>query len=134
MATHDCPVVHCQAMHQRRSRMASAVQLTYTSAVKPVAGETWILCTGMQPINALSFTAAFREISSTVALMKLLLAIEQHVKTAALWPPLPSAVSQTRVQQALDVPPTSHGLEWPWSYPGQSTVWSLGVMRSGRDA
>ena len=30
MTTHDCPVVHCQAMHQTRCRMGSrAIQLTY---------------------------------------------------------------------------------------------------------
>ena len=50
-ATHDCPVVHCQMMHQSRSRMASIVQLTYISAVKLVAGETLILCSRMQSIN-----------------------------------------------------------------------------------
>ena len=34
--------------------MVSRVQLTYIYAVKLVALEPWILCTGMQPINTVS--------------------------------------------------------------------------------
>ena len=29
MATHDCPLVRCHAMHQSRSRMVNTIQLTY---------------------------------------------------------------------------------------------------------
>ena len=101
--------------------MVSTVQLTYISAVKLVAGEPWVLCTEIQPINTVSpsFTAVFCEISSTAALIKLLLAIEQHVKTTALSPPLPA---RGRVSSK------------PLTIPGQSTVGSMGVMRSRHDA
>ena len=60
----------------------STANIHYFFAVKLAAGETWILCTGCSlPIKSvLFFTAvAFREISSTAALMKLLLPIEIHV-------------------------------------------------------
>ena len=50
----------------------------HTFAVKLAAGETWILFTG---INA---AVAFREISSTAALMELLLPIEIHVAVCKL--------------------------------------------------
>ena len=102
--------------------MVSTVQLTYISAVKLVAGEPWILSTGIQPIaiqSAFSFTTAFCKISSTAALTKLLLAIEQHVKTAALSPPLPA-----RRQESSRL----------LTNPGQSTVKSMGVIRSRQDA
>ena len=69
--------------------------------------------------SAFSFTAAFPEISSTAALMKLLLAIEQHVKTTALSPPLPA-----RRQDSSRLLMIS----------GQSTVESMGVIRSRQDA
>ena len=98
--------------------MVSTVQLTYISAIKLVAGEPWILCTGIQPINtvsALSLTVAFREISSTAAMMKFLLAIEQHVKTTALSSPLPARRRES---------------SRPLTIPGQSTVESMGVVRS----
>ena len=63
--------------------MASTVQL----AVKLAAEETWICVQECSlPIkSALSFTAvAFREISSTAALMKLLLPIEIDVAVCDL--------------------------------------------------
>ena len=100
--THDCPVVHRQAMHQRRSRMASTVQLTYTSAVKLVAGEAWLLCTGMQPINTVSpflYNRLSRDIKHSSAdevTAGYRATCENHSIVAA------SAGSQTRVQQALD--------------------------------
>ena len=51
--------------------------------------------------------------------MKLLLAIEQHVKTTALSPPLPDRRRES---------------SRPLTIPGQSTVESMGVMRSRQDA
>ena len=51
--------------------------------------------------------------------MKLLLAIVQHVKITALSPPLPARRRESRR---------------PLTVSGQSTVESMGVMRSRQDA
>ena len=82
MATRDYPIiVNYQATHQSRNRMASTVQLTHISS----KGCSWrdvdfVYRNAVYHIlvqSTLSFTAvAFREISSTAALNKLLLAIE----------------------------------------------------------
>ena len=90
--------------------MVSTVQLTYISAVKLVAGEPCFLCVQEYSLSiksVLSFPAAFREISSTAELMKLLLAIQQHVKTTALSRPLPARRRES---------------SRPLTIPGQSTV------------
>ena len=103
----------------------TAVNNIHLSVVTVVAGETWILCSGMQSINS---TVAVRDISNTAALTKLQLDIEVHVTTAALSPPLPARGLGSSRSSTL--PTISHGL-------GVSLVnlpWSLGVMRSRRDA
>ena len=80
--------------------------------------------------STFSFTAVtFREISSIAALMKLLLAIEQHVTTAALSPPLPARGRESSPRRFF---PSAMALEWSWSYPGHSTVESGGdVLKTG---
>ena len=81
--------------------------------------------------STLSFTAVtFREISSTAALTKLLLAIEIHVTTAALSPPLP--VRGRESSRSSTLPPIIHGLEvvleLPWSFYVKS---GGGVLKTG---
>ena len=90
MATHDCPLVHCHAMHQK---LQSHHDIIYSTASihlqESLQLETRVFCVQecSLPIikSALSFTAvAYREISSTAALMKLLLPIEIHVAVCDL--------------------------------------------------
>ena len=74
-------------------------------------------------------TVAVREISHTAALMKLLLVIEVHVTTAAFLCRLADegpGGSRRFLSKAM-------ALEWPWSYPGQSTVefWG-GALKTSR--
>ena len=76
MATHDCPVVHCHIMHQNHSHMASTVQLEYIFCGKACS---WRECS-LRIKSAIYFTVvAFLEISSTAALVKLLMHIEIHI-------------------------------------------------------
>ena len=86
MATHDCPLVHRHATHQSRSRMASTVQLTYIICSKACSWRDvdFVYRNALyQQSQPFPYTAvAFREISSTAALMKLLLPIKIHV---AVW-------------------------------------------------
>ena len=87
MAAHDCPLVHSHAMHQSRSRHG-----TYCTASLHLESSLQLDRRGFRveecslPIkSALSFTAvAIREISSTLALMKLLLPIEIHLAVCEL--------------------------------------------------
>ena len=77
--------------------------------------------------NYISFTrVVVREMSSTAALMKLLLPIEVHVTTAALSPPLPARGRGSSILRA-----SSHQ---PWPRSGlESTVEFEGVaLKTGR--
>ena len=87
MVTHDCPLVHCHAMHQSRGRMASTVQLAYISKVYSWRDVDFVYRNAVfQQSQPFPFFAAvaFREISSTAALMELLLLIEIHVAVCEL--------------------------------------------------
>ena len=89
MATLDCPLVHYHAAHQSRSSMSYTVHLLITYIwSKNLQLERCGLCVQecSLPIkSALSFTTVtFRQISSTSALMKLLLPIEIHVAVCQL--------------------------------------------------
>ena len=83
-------------------------------------------------VNLFSFTAvAFPMISSSAALMKLLLAIDIQVTTVALSPPLPACGREP--SRPLMLPPISHGLgvalELPWSI----YCWAGGdALKTGR--
>ena len=90
MATHDCPLVRCHAMHQSRSRMASTVQLIYIVCSKACSWRdvNFVYRNAVYRTNKVSpflySAVAFRETSSTAALMKLLLPIEIHVAVCDL--------------------------------------------------
>ena len=84
MATLDCPLVHYHAVHQSSSSMSSTVHLliTYIRSKKFQLERRCGFCVqecSLSIKSALSFTTvAFRQISSTSALMKLLLPIQIH--------------------------------------------------------
>ena len=82
--------------------------------------------------STLSFTAiAFREISSTAALYKLLLAIEIHVQPQRCR--RLCRLGDESQAGPRRFPPSAMALEWPWSYPGQSTVESEDdALKTGR--
>ena len=71
----------------------------------------------VQECSLSMITFAVREISNTAALMKLLLAIEVHVTTGALSPPLPAR--GRGYSRPSTLPNISHGLgmalKLPWS-------------------
>ena len=120
MGTYECPIVSCQATHQSSSRFASTV-----------AGETWVLCSGMQSTNntvAVRYSLDIKYSSADEVIAENRGTCDNRSVVAA------SAVSRTRIQQAVDA---SYHQPWPWSGLGVSLVnlpWSLGVMRSRQDA
>ena len=133
MATHDCPILNCQATHQSRSRMASTVQLIHICGKGYIAGETLILCTGINN-TAISFLYS-RRLSWDIKHSSSDEVTAGHRDTSDNRSVVaPSVGSRTIVQQALDA--SSHQ-PWPWSGLGVTLVnllRSLGVIRSRRDA
>ena len=106
------------------------LQLAYISAVKLVARETWILCTGMQPIKTVSLFLYSRHSwdSKHSSVDEVTAGYRSTCGNRSVV--AASAGSKTRVQQALN---DSSYQPWPWSGLEVTMVnllWSLGVMRT----